>query len=235
MSRIAWALLALALLATGLLWLSPVSDGQSGSKPSETILLDASAEDSIQIKAFKKEGAVVWEIQLGEGSNEPPANTKITGKASTVIDGAMHTGYYRLSTEPTAQLRMRLKSAGKAPSVGKDEYVFVSGHDALKFEFAPTSSFATPWLTGSITNVAATQQVPSEDNGNQHPPIVLTGTIGAPTGGSLAATIGGGSSQLALNVGGNQGLSKLEAGNTHSGMRLEKGSKYSVELKRRKE
>lgn len=250
MARIAWPLVATMLLASGFLLVAPLSEGQSKrekpstqkeagqksdaqnvSKSTASIILGASANNSVQIKALNQAKITVWEIQLGGGSNQPPSHTHITGQASTEVGGTTYAGYYRLSTEPTAQLQMKRKAAGTKPGVDKDEYSFLTGHDLLTFEFAPTSTFANPWLTGPITIVSATQQVPSEDNGDEHPPISLSGKISAPTGGSLAQSFGSGDSQLSLNVGGNQRLAELQLGNTLSGMHLDKGSRYSANLK----
>jgi hypothetical protein len=202
-------------------------NGQNSSKLTESIVLGKSANNSVQVKAISQAGKMVWEIQLGGGSNQPPSNTNITGPAFIVLGGTKYSGHYRLSTNPATQLRMKIKTIGKTPGVDNDVYNFVAGHAVLNFEFAPTSSFANPWLTGQIANVSATQLVLNEDNGNEHPPILITGKIGVPTGGSLATFFAGGSSMLVLDVGGNQMLSKLQAGNTLSGMKLKEGSKYS--------
>lgn len=250
MTRTAWHLLATLLVATGLLLFASVSDGQNGGEKTsgsktdgqkgdgqkgenstDPILLEATPTNSIQIKAVKQTQTTVFEIQLGGGSNQPPSDTQVTGKAATTVGGIKYSGYYRLSTEPKAQLRMKVKAAGKKPGVDKDEYIFLPGHDVLKFEFAPTSTFANAWLTGQITNVSATQQVPSQDNGNEHPPILLSGKSSAPTGGSLAKDFGSGNSLLTLNVGGNQRLADLQSGDTLSGMKVQKGSSYSPSYK----
>jgi hypothetical protein len=206
---------------------SPKGDAQDVRKLEKSIILAASPVNSVQIKAIPQGRATVLEIQLGGGSNQPPSNTHITGQASTVVGEITYSGYYRLSTEPAAQLHMKIKASGKKPRVDRDEYSFLTGHDVLKFEFAPTTTFVNPWLTGQITLASATQQLPGEDNGDEHPPILLTGTVSTPTGGSLASDFGSGDSLLTLNVGGNQRLAPLELGNTLSGMNLDKGSRYS--------
>jgi len=210
-------------------------NGQSAS--AERIILKASARNSVQIKALDKQGTTVWELQLGGGSNQPPSETSLTGQASTVIDGKEYSGYFRLSTDSKHQLQMKLRTAGKA----HDEYSFLAGFDLLSFEFAPTSSFTNPWLAGQLTVSTATQQMPSqnnrnqqgssEDNGSNHPPILLAGKASAPTGGSLAKLFEGGESRLTLHVGGNQRLSALTKGNTLSGMNLESGSLYPLRPK----
>ena len=221
----------------------------------EPIMLGSSAGNSVQIKALKRRGKTVFEIQLGGGSNQPPANTRITGKASAVFGRKKYSGYYRLSTGPARQLQMKLKTADN----GNDMYSFITGYDVLSFEFAPTSSFTNSWLTGQITNVSATQRAASngnqnngnqnngnqnngnknngnknngnKNNGNQHPPISLIGKISAPRGGSLARLFGSGRIRLVLNIGGNQRLSVVTPGNSLSGMKLEHGSYYSPKRK----
>jgi len=210
-------------------------NGQAAS--AERIKLEASPSNSVQIKALNQQGATVWEIQLGGGSNQPPSDTWLTGQASTAIDGKKYSGYFRLSTDPKRQLQMKIKTAGKE----RDEWSFLPGYDVLNFEFAPTSSFTNPWLAGQLTVVTATQQVPGQNSNNQqgstqnndktHPPILLSGKTSTPTGGSLAKLFEDGESRLTLHVGGNQRLSVLTKGNTLSGMNLESGSLYSLKPK----
>lgn len=189
-----------------------------------TITLQASASNTVQIKAFKgKEGTTGWEIQLGGGSDQPPRNTLITGKASMVIGGKTYSGYYRLSTATDAQLRLNSKT--KATKSGtEDGYTFLAGHNVLEFKFAATLTFNDPWLVAEITNASATQQVPSQGNGDQHPPILLVGSITAPTAGSLAGSFGRGDNKLTLSMGGNQRLLDLKPTNSYSGMSLKSGS-----------
>ncbi len=248
MTRTSWHLLATLLVSSGLLFFASVSDGQNGGEKTsgpkadgqkddgrrsgnstDLILLEETPTNSIQIKALKQGQATVFEIQLGGGSNQPPSNTQVTGKATATVGEKKYAGYFRLATEAKMQLRMKLVAAGKKPGVDKDQYSFLFGYDVLKFEFASTSTFANPWLTGQITNVTATQQVPNQDNGNEHPPVLLSGKISAPTGGSLAKEFGSGDTLLTLNVGGNQRLADLELGNTLSGMKLQQG-KYTPYL-----
>lgn len=189
-----------------------------------TITLQASANNSIQIQALKGTGGkTLWEVQFGGGSDQPPHNTVITGKASTEIGGKTCSGYYRLSTAPHGQLRMLSKSKGTKPGA-EDAYTFLAGHHVLEFKFAATLTFNDPWLVAEITNASATQQVPSQGNGDQHPPILLIGSMSAPTAGSLAGSFGRGDSKLMLNIGGNQRLLDLKPTNSHSGMSLKSGT-----------
>jgi hypothetical protein len=225
--------------------------GMSSMSFAETITLKATAVNSVQIQAFKSGEKTVHEIQLGGGSDQPPHDTMLTGKASVVIGEKTYVGDYRLSTAPAAQLRMINATAGTRPGTS-DRYRFVAGHAVLAFQFAATDSFRDPWLTGTITIVSATQQVPGPnakrqdrdgqkngdgqngngqagdgqngDNGNEHPPILLAGSITGPLGGSLGASHYASSDiQLMLRVGGNQRLLDLTARNTHSGMSLGSG------------
>ena len=127
--------------------------GFVGSCFGETVELGATPVNTVQIKALKIRQSRMFEIQLGGGSNQPPANTRLLGKASMVVGNDTYAGHYRISTDPTRQLRMALRSTDRE----KDEYRFMSGYDVLYFEFAPTVSFARPWLTGKITSISATQ------------------------------------------------------------------------------
>lgn len=211
----------------------------------ETITLKASASSSVQIRAFSSGGKTRYEIQLGGGNDQPPHDTVLTGKASILIGEKTYSGYYSISTAPAAQLRMIKTTAGTKPGT-YDVYSFLGRYDVLAFKFAPTDSFRDPWLTGAITMVSATQQVPSQNGGGQngngqngdgqngqtgngqnkgnYPPVLLAGSMTAPTGGSLAGSFGRGEIQLMLNVGGNQRLLDLTPQNTHSGMSLESGT-----------
>lgn len=235
-----WRLM-MAALVFGSVLLFPVSNISFA----ETIQLQTSARNGVQIKAFSSGGKTVYEIQIGGGNDQPPHDTVLTGKASLVIGEKTYSGYYSLATAPATQLRM-VKTTAATKSEPSDVYNFVAGHAVLAFKFAPTDSFKDLWLTGAITTVSATQQVPSQKGGSQngngqngdgqngqtgdgknggnYPPVVLTGSMTAPTGGLLASSIGGGEIQLSLNVGGNQRLYDLTPQNTHSGMTLESGT-----------
>jgi hypothetical protein len=217
----------------------------ASSSFAETIALTASASNSVQIKALNSGGKTVYEIQLGGGNDQPPHDTVLTGKASVVIGDRTYSGYYSLATAPTAQLRM-MNTAGAQPGKG-DVYSFVSGYDVLAFKFAATDSFRNPWLTATISNLSATQQLPGQKGkgngqaakgqtgdgnngdgqngqaGDNHPPIVLAGALTAPMG-PLAGSFTKGEVQLTLRVGGNQRLLELTPKNTHSGMSLESGT-----------
>jgi hypothetical protein len=225
--------------------------GMSSMSFAETISLKATAINSVQTQAFKSGGKTVYEIQLGGGSDQPPHDTMLSGKASVVIGEKTYSGYYRLSTVPAAQLRMINTTAGTRPGTS-DRYRFVAGHAVLALQFAATESFRDPWLTGTIAIVSATQQVPDPrakreggdgqngngqngngqagdgqngGKGNEYPPILLAGWMTGPLGGSLGASdLAGGDIQLTLKVGGNQRLIDLAPKNTHSGMSLGSGT-----------
>lgn len=227
--------------------------GMSSISSAETITLKATATNTVQIKAFNSGGKTTYEIQLGGGNDQPPHDTVLTGKASVVIGAKTYSGYYSLSTAPAAQLRMISTAAG-TPAGKHDVYSFVAGHAVLAFKFAPTDSLRDPWLIAEVTSVSATQQVPSQNNGNdkngnggagkgqngngqngdgdngngqggnEHPPIAITGSMTAAMGGSLAASFAKADIQLTLKVGGNQRLLDLTPQNTHSGMSLQSGT-----------
>jgi hypothetical protein len=206
------------MLATLLLIVGMTSISLAG-----TITLQAAASNSTQIKAIAgPQGKLVWEIQLGGGADQPPHDTMITGKATAVIGGKAYSGYYRLSTASDAQLRMINKTKGAKPGM-EDVYTFLDRHNVLEFKFAAALSFNDPWLTARISNAYATQQVPSQENGDQHPPIVLFGSMTAPAG-SLAGSFSSCDSKLVLNVGGNQRLLDLKPTNSYSGMNLKTGA-----------
>ncbi len=208
------------------------------------IKLGGTEVNSVQIKAVKgPDLKTAWEIQLGGGSNQPPANTRLTGRASIIVDGKTLSGYFTLATEPAAQLRMIHMASGQ-----KDTYEFLPGRKTLKFFLAENSSLKDPWVTAEITCTRAYQDAikknnrkhPGADQANQnhqinhdnqdnqnnqdsHAPIVLIGSLGKQTGGSLANRFAQGVIKLTLNVGGNQRLYDADLGNTHSGMKLQEG------------
>jgi len=195
----------------------PVTLGVCSVSRASMIDLGASASQSVQILALP---AKTFEIQLGGGNNQPPSDTFITGTAILDIGGNIFSGFYRLSTDPLHQLQMVNTVAGGTI----DQYSFLAGHNILNFVFAPTLGFNTPYLVGDFILGWATQQVPG-NSGNLHPSILLFGTMGSPTSGSLANQVPpGGLSQFVLDVGGNQRLLDLTPGNSFSGMSLQNGA-----------
>jgi hypothetical protein len=100
-----------------------------------------------------------------------------------------------------------------------DWYNFVDNHKNLTLAF--TDLLDTPWLTMTIENLHATQEVPAD--GDSHPPILIHGSFDSPDG-TLKKYFDAGSNDLILSVGGNQRLSLLGPGDSVSGMNLDKGT-----------